>query len=501
MVGPMVSTKLLVVGLDAVEAPLLEHLMDEGRLPNLSALVARGVGTKVEASCMSSLPGAIWQDILTGRAAWRHGDYYPSRIHTGGDAIRDMDPFENAGTYYFDHAAAAGLAGIVVDQPLVPAYTPSADMTLVSEWHVHDAIWDRGTYPTSLLAELEARFGERPYDRCDTNHSEREESLREFASMLQSELSIKVDMAIHLMRTRPWDHFSIGISQGHCAGHQLWHTHDGARAAGEARDLVTEIYEAIDAALGRLIVAAGEDCGVVVFTSHGMENYVGGPQLLPPLLEAWGLHRPPAKRTLARRVVPKKLLGRVFRAAPWLQKAAFDRGVWTDRLTAETAAIAVPNNRVGAIRLNLAGREPEGCIDDAEAALDGLERRLGSLRHATTGEPIVERTIRTADEYGPDRHSDLPDLLVVFRRDLGELTAVMCPDAGAIEVPIRRPSYQRTGDHTDESRIWTDHPAVSSVDAMRSEDIGPSLLALLGVTPPPGLDGRVAFRLDAIAHS
>ncbi len=292
----MSTPKLLVVGIDAAETPVLLDLMSAGRMPVLAALSARGVSAPVEASCMSTLPGAIWQDILTGRSAWRHGDYYPSRLHTGEDAEREIDAQMHTGTYYFDRAAAAGRRAIVIDQPLVPPYEPPFDLTLVSEWHVHDAIWARGTYPTVLLSELEERFGTRPYDRCDTNHTDSDESLRAFAGMLREELSIKIDMVEHLMTTRPWDLCAVGISQGHCAGHQLWHLHDAARTAvgpdEVAHDLVTDVYEAIDASIGRLIETAGPDCSVVIFASHGMENNVGGPQFLSPLLEAWGYHRP-----------------------------------------------------------------------------------------------------------------------------------------------------------------------------------------------------------------
>lgn len=498
----MATPKLLVIGLDAVEAPVLDTLMAAGRLPALAALAGRGVSAPVEASCMSSLPGAIWQDLLTGTSAWRHGDYYPSRVHTGETAVREIDPTIHAGTYYFDHAAAAGLDVIVVDQPLVPAYLPPAELTLVSEWHVHDAIWERGTHPPHLLAELEERFGRRPYDRCDTNHTDSDASLRAFAGMLRHELSIKIDMAQHLMRTRPWDLMAVAISEGHCAGHQLWRHHDEARlglAPGEVPDdLITETYVAIDAAIGRLVEAAGPGCAVVVFTSHGMESYVGGPQLLPALLEAWGLNRPSSRRTILRRFAPRAALGRVLRSMPWLMREAARRGVWADQLGPRTTAIAVPNNRVGAIRLNVAGREPDGVVTDVDEALDSLERRLAALRHPDTGTGVVERTIRTAEAYGPQRHPDLPDLLVVFRRDLGELTEVRCPEAGPLHVPIRRPFYQRTGDHTDQSRVWIDHPRVSGLEPLRSEDIAPTLLALLDVPPPERLDGRVAARLATL---
>jgi predicted AlkP superfamily phosphohydrolase/phosphomutase len=486
------SRPLLTIGLDAVETPLLQRLMEDGRAPNLARLAQRAVATPIDAECMSLLPGAIWQDLLLGRNAGEHGDYYLERVHTGDRVARRITPGEHQGQYYFDHAAEAGLRVTAVDLPLVPHYRGHDNLTLVAEWHVHDAVWTRGTHPEALLAELEARFGRRPYDRCDTNHGADDESLFAFAEMLQAELAIKTDMALHLLHTRPWDHFVIGLSQGHCAGHQLWDVHDRLEHSGDptTSDPLIDVYVAIDRSIGRLIDAAGPQADVVVLTSHGMNRYVGGPQLLPSLLEAWGYGNPRPQLSLVRRAVPRRLVNGVFRAAPWLLASLRNRGTLSVRLGPDVTAVAVPNNRVGAIRLNVAGREPDGTVTDVDAALGELEERLRRVRHATTGEPVVERTERTAEVYGPAHHGDLPDLLVVFRRDLGALTTVDCDEAGRVFAPIQLPYYPRTGDHTDESHIWIDHHRVAGVQPMRSTDVAATLLSLLGVEPRPGIEGR-----------
>ena len=151
--------RLLVIGLDAVEAPLVGELMDEGLMPVMAGLAARGVSVPVEASSMCTLPGAIWQDILRGQGPGIHGDYYPVRIHTGEDKLRETDPRQHGGHYYVDHAARAGRRAIVIDQPLMPIYDAPEGVTLVSEWHVHDVVWGRATRPASLLGELEGTSG------------------------------------------------------------------------------------------------------------------------------------------------------------------------------------------------------------------------------------------------------------------------------------------------------------------------------------------------------
>ena len=488
----------LVIGLDAVESPLVQQLMASGKMPNLANLAAESVTTPVAVPSLSTLPGAIWQDILTGTKSTKHGNYYPRRVHSGEDQVRAIDSHEHVGNYFFDHIAASGLEAVVIDMPLVPSYTPPAELTLVAEWHVHDALYGRGSHPKNLIDDLEARFGQRPYDRCDTNHTTDPDGLIGFAEMLKSELSIKIDMAEHLMMEQSWDLFAIGLSQGHCAGHQLWHLHDqirtGANDAG-SRDLLVEVYQSLDSAIGRLVEAVDKDTAIVVFTSHGMENYVGGPQLLPHLLREWGYGDPRKLPSGLRRFIPRSLVQKLFRLAPRLLKLTVDAGVFVLKMTPSTTAMVVPNNRVGAIRFNLVGREPQGTVvpSELEAEMDKLEAFLRGLRHAESNQPIVEQVIRLTSP-AVNHHPDLPDLVVEFRRDLGELTSVVCPEVGTVEVPIRQPDYPRTGDHTDQSRIWIRHETTDEVQAMSSIDIAPTILSLLDVPIPIAMDGQTAIR-------
>jgi predicted AlkP superfamily phosphohydrolase/phosphomutase len=157
-----------------------------------------------------------------------------------------------------------------------------------------------------------------------------------------------------------------------------------------------------------------------------------------------------------------------------------------------TRAIAVPNNRCGAIRLNLRGREPHGGVEpggEADALLAEMRRELLALEHLATGERIVKRVVTAAEAYGPDHHPDLPDLIVVFRTDLGPLEACRSDRVGVIREPFWG---SRTGDHTTESRLWalgTERPREADLPA-NVVDLAPTVLRLLDVALPPGLDGR-----------
>lgn len=483
------TARLLVVGLDAVEAPRLEQVCDEGRLPALAELRGRAVSATLVPDCMDRLPGAIWQDLGTGISAGRHGDFYPTRLHTGEARLREIDSHQHAERYWWAQAARAGRMVAAVDQPLVPAI-PSLPATLVAEWHVHDQLWGRGSCPPELLAELEAAHGRRPLDRCDTAHDRTASGYEAWLGHLLAELRVKGDMALDLLDREAWDVFTIGFSDGHCVGHQLW---DPPFDTARLRGAVDEVYEALDGELGRVVAAQGKGV-TVVFTSHGMGPYIGGPQLLPPVLARLGLGDPRRLPRWVRPFVPVRAFQRLAARFPAAGRAVVDRVGVRGFHRPGTVAMEVPNNRVGAIRLNVVGREPGGVVrpDDVGPVLDDLSAELLALRQPGSGEAIVASLARPAELYGPDHHPDLPDLLVEFRRDLGPLVACVGPRVGAVEAGFRRPDYPRTGDHTAASRPWVATPGGTAQDVGERDalDLAPTLLALLDLPPGPAMEGE-----------
>jgi len=490
------TARVLVIGLDAVESTVLEQLVAEGRCPSLARLGRSGGSVPMRTSCMDSLPGAIWQDIGTGRPAAVHGDFYPLRIHGGESVLRWIDPAMHADDYYWTAAARAGRRVAVVDQPLVPALPSVPEVTLVAEWHVHDQLWGSGSNPPELFAELEAIHGSPAIDRCDAAHQGSLEAYEAWTGELLQRLGTKTAMVEDLLGRDAWDLFTVAFSEGHCAGHQMWHLHDPswprhpAGCTERQRGLVEEVYVALDAAIGRLVEAAGTDVTTLVFTSHGMGPYIGGTQLLPDVLTRLGLGDARRIPPWVRPLVPVRTVQQLWRRWPRLRRATSgtvlqQRGF----LRPGVKAIAVPNNRVGAIRLNLRGREPAGEVDPADAArlMDDIADELLALRLEGSGERVVAEVVRTAERYGPDRHPDLPDLLVVFRRDLGEVAAVEGPRVGTIRRAIQRPDYPRTGDHTDAARLWFDGPGTEGIGSgpvLSSLDLAPVILGLVGVEAP-----------------
>lgn len=495
--------RVLVVGLDAAEATLVERWAAEGHLPAFERL-ARGGGVARLGNPLETLPGSIWPELATGRSGGKLARFYHSRkLHTGEDRFRPIAPDEiDASEYYWSVASEAGRRVAVVDVPQTTVSSRLDGIQLI-EWGLHDRTFVPETHPPELLAELLQRFGPHPVESCDRAHAGRLAGYERLLDDLLAGAERKTELLLDLLGREHWDLFTCGFGETHCVGHQFWHFFAGDSGWGDAaparlRDAIRLVYQRVDRGLGRLVEAAGAGATVLVVASHGMGPKIGGYQLLPELLVRLGLGSGRGATAQVRSRLPKpvrRLARRAFRgrARARLQTAAgsLPRPLESPR----TRAITVPNNRCGAIRLNLQGREPHGGVapgPEADALVEELRRELLALEQPGSGERIVERVVTAEEAFGPDHHPNLPDLIVVFRTDLGPLEACRSARVGTIAEPIRRRSTPRTGDHTVESRLWALGPGLPAGARLPDGnvlDLAPTVLRLLDVPLPGWLDG------------
>lgn len=503
MVRGGMPARVIVIGLDATEATLVERWAAEGRLPTFARLMADGAAGRL-GNPLETLPGAIWPEITSGRSCGKVAEFYhPRQIHTGETRMRRIEPDEvDPSTYFWSIAASAGCRVAAVDLP--HTILPSGLNGLqVLEWGLHDRNFAIESEPAGLIDELRSRYGDHPVDSCDAIHGRTESGYELLVEKLLDGAARKEALLLDLLGRENWDLFVCAFAETHCAGHQLWHYHEAADAGepvpAHLAEAIPTVYRRVDEAVGKLLDAAGENSTALVFLSHGMGHYIGGYQLLPEFLVRIGAgsgggalaqtrtRLPGSVRSVLRRLVPGRSRRRFQQAAGSL--------AWPLE-SARTKAIAVPNNRVGAIRLNVKGREPTGSLEpgpEVEAFVAELRRELYALEDPVTGERIVDRVVTAEEAFGPEHHPDVPDVMVVFRTDLGTIVECRSPRVGHLSISLEDPNTPRTGDHTVESQLWAIGPGITAGLHFRDAnvlDIAPTALELLGVRPPETLDGR-----------
>jgi predicted AlkP superfamily phosphohydrolase/phosphomutase len=158
---------------------------------------------------------------------------------------------------------------------------------------------------------------------------------------------------------------------------------------------------------------------------------------------------------------------------------------------------------VGGIRLNLAGREPNGLLHpgaDAEAFCEQLAADLTAITDDRTGRRVVRRVVRTATMYSGEHLAALPDLLVEWD-DTSPLESSALGDASRGRVRCRSDKvgviegvndYARTGEHRSDGWLVAAGPGIAPGRLDRAVsllDLAPTVSAMLGVSLA-GVDGR-----------
>jgi predicted AlkP superfamily phosphohydrolase/phosphomutase len=408
-------------------------------------------------------------------------------------------------------------------------------------WGAHDPGVAAITRPESLLKEVRERFGAYPASDwiygTPWNSGER---AREMGQRLTAAVRLRTRVARWLLGERlpDWDLALLTVSEAHSAIEGLWHGVDAAhplhgcasaQAAGEG---VHSVYVAIDALLGEL-QQAFPDATLVVFSMHGMGANDSDPGSM--LLLAEFLYRRAFGAALFNRegVPAPELRGRAAMAptetwdrwvaagfpplppkveAPsWRRALGRLQRLGSTGRAGETSvplrlpidwmpatryqphwhrmpAFALPSFYDGRIRINLQGREAQGCVahQDYRACCEELAAVLRACVDPVTGVTAVSDV-----EFGAAGDP----------RDLGPTESDLIVLWNAAPLGLQHPSvdtigpvpYRRTGGHTGQQgfAFMQGGPlAAGDLGSRSAYDIVPTLLDLLGESEDPRLTGR-----------
>lgn len=515
----MGAARVTIIGLDAASPVLLRRWMAEGSLPNLAALAARGVTGSVR-SVEGFFVGATWPSLQTGGSPAEHGLHYLAQIRPG--TYDYYQPFAEAeigpGEPFWRTLSREGRRVAVLDVPL-SRLEPTINGMQTIEWGGHDSIFGFLANPAALVPQILEAFGPHPVGPVCDGRRTTLDAWRGFRDALDRGAATKADLTRTCRDREPWDLLVQVFTEAHCAGHQMWHLHDPAHPAHDADlrarlgDPLQQVYQAVDAAVGRVLEDAGD--GMVLVTSlHGMGGYFGAGFLLPDVLLRLGVATPPptvpqprtARSTLvasARSIwhqLPKVVRDRL---RPLRQRVVPDppagpRTIGVD--PRQSRCFVVGNGApISGIRLNLAGREPAGCLApgaEADQFVADLSGALLEVIDARTGRPAITAVTRTATLHaGPHLHR-LPDLLVEWADEVQTGSMQLAGGRGAT-VRLSSPAigvvegvnwYGRSGDHRAGGMYFVTGPGIEPGTAGRDvavSELGPAIIRACRGEPEP----------------
>lgn len=253
--------------------------------------------------------------------------------------------------------------------------------------------------------------------------------------------------------------------------HTFWRDIDAehpARSGQEdGRNVIEELYERMDALVGRTMERCQErDTVLMIISDHGFNTFRYGVDLNRWLEERGYLK---VKEGASRE---QKHLG----AIDWSQTRAFAIGL-------------------AGIFLNLKGREGEGIVEPGEQAArlrEEIAGRLSELTDAGRGdEPVIKQVYNAMKIYTGPYKNEAPDLLVGYNR--GYRASWETAIGQVTESILHDNTKAWSGDHC------IDHSLVPGVlfcnrgvaaEHPRLMDIGPTVLSMFGIDVPGYMDGR-----------
>jgi predicted AlkP superfamily phosphohydrolase/phosphomutase len=500
----MARAPLLVVGLDAGSPELVRTWAAQGHMPTLAALAERGTAADLTGDELLMEHG-MWAAMFSGRTRGEL-DRFTYREPVPGENRLRIGPLARPPVpLLWEAPARAGMRVVLFDVPSAPA-DPDLPAEQLSYWAVHD----RDAEPTWHPAGVPERVGLRPPPDLQRVHLESEGEARDsaFLASVLGQIERRGQMARALVAgERPPGLTTMVFSETHTAAHRLWRHHNGGDGAAPAlRHALREVYSAVDREIGALAAALGPQTAVVALVANGIVDRCPVDALVADFCHTLGYAKAPAagRRPVdwAARAMPTALRGWMGRRLPERRVEELIARRFAGAYDWErTRVFSIPDPFTAMLRVNLAGREPNGPVSEGaeyERLVGELQEDLRALRDPATGAPAVERVSRLrARDGAPPPWA--PDVVGVFAPHSRPLRALEHP-RGRVTQP--EPWWPARNGHAAHGLVVAagagvpGRPASGPVTCL---DVAPSLLALMGEPVPGHMPGRPSAALAAVA--
>ena len=474
--------RFLLIGLDGFEPSLAERWLDEGRLPALAGLRDRGAYLQLR----STTPPATfpaWTSCATGVNPGRHGVFDFTEVIPGQYGLRFVNATYRTAPALWNTLSNAGKRVGVLGVPgTYPPEPVNGFMVSGFDSPVATSIDRTFVYPRDLYEAVRNwRFADFQESRIGPG----------WHAMARERLLAKVDakatVALRLFQREPWDFFMVVFGESDTVAHHFWLFHDenSPRHRPGYETAIRDVYERLDAAVGTLTDAAGSDVTVAVVSDHGFGGAGTGVVHLNNWLAEQGyLAFSPGGdgylKRLALAATPARWRGLLFRRFRGMAANAESRSRFGGIDWANTRAWSEELNYFPSVRVNLAGREPQGQVapQDYEVFCRDLCAQLEAWQP-------IRRAWRRAELYDGPYVERAPDIILELALEDGYSHSCLRSRGGP---PFRRigpgevfggKERGMTGNHRGLGVCFLSKPTICG--EARIEDIAPTVLAELGV--------------------
>jgi predicted AlkP superfamily phosphohydrolase/phosphomutase len=484
-------SRVLMLGLDALDFRLFDELMAAGKLPNLAAFAGQSERLEVE-SDGAILHGSLWPTFASGTGPGTHGVYF--WVQWLAEEMRHVR--NNHPAFAFDPfwtgLPAAGCRATIVDVPFVPAARVEGLRHFIG-WGLHDEI-EAYAWPEAFGRQVVKRLGRHPLS-FDTVEPQTLRDKLVMARDMRRGVHLRTKLVREILKDGTETLVVTTFGELHKAGHYLAASQQLSSRYTNA-DAIAAILQPLDAAWPGIVAAAGPDTHVFLFALHGTQEQVPFDEFgsqIASLLNGKEPVDPAAHPDLIRRVrdlVPDALHRAIWKRLPPSVRArrqGQQQGHSSD--LAVDKLMTVAHDQHPAFRINLRGRERDGVVDQGGA--EDLFRELAILVaqvNVEDGARAFSELWRPAEHTHGPRLDRLPDVLLVANPGVKRANRLEMPGGRTLR-SLR--TEARNGVHTGRGFCYF-RPAGGVHKARRlvnTVDFAPTVLQLLGLPQRPGLEG------------
>lgn len=436
------GSRLALLGLDGVGAPLVEALIDGGVMPRFAALRRHGTLARMT-STLPTVSNVSWTSFMTGVNPGRHGIFGFTDVKPESYGMTFPTYAQVRAPTIWDALGTEGRRAIVLN---VPGTYPAKDIDGVLVSGFVAVSLERAVRPAGALTVLRAHGY-----RIDVDYVNADQRPDAFFADLFSTLEARRRVFRHYLADE-WACFLGVVTETDRLHHYFWHVWEDRTHPLHQRFL--DFYAAVDALIGEVADMLGDATPLFVVADHGhaaidVECYPNA------WLRSEGLLRftTDTPRSLA------------------------------DLDPSSGAFVLDP----GRLYLNRKDRFARGSVADAEAdaILARVDEGLRALEYGGGGgaaRPVIKAMHRRDDLYDGPCVEAAPDAVLEGHVGFDVKGGIGRPD------PFGRSAL--TGMHTyDDALFFVNRPDVP-VTNLAITDLAPTMLAWLGCRPVAPMDGR-----------
>jgi predicted AlkP superfamily phosphohydrolase/phosphomutase len=284
-----------------------------------------------------------------------------------------------------------------------------------------------------------------------------------------------------------WDLFVAAIETTDRISHMMWrfidptHPMYDAALAEKYGTAIEDVYKRADAFVGKLRAELPPDAVFMVMSDHGFHSFRRSVNL-----NTWLVENGYMTFTSQDESKPKTLgdlfgRGQFFEGVDWSKTRAYAVGL-------------------GQIYFNLRGRESKGIVSpgaEYTQLQEEIRSKLLTLTDPKDGAQVFRDIYRRDDIYHGEYLNSAPDLQVGFNDGfrVGWQDTLGAIAKAVVEDNMRKWSGDHCATATEISGgvLFINRPLATDTPSIM--DLGPSILALLGVEVPAGLDGKPVVRV------